>query len=140
MTDDEIREATMKSAGEVWNAWVTADTNLGCDFIAGRGAFAQAFGVLAVVHYDLDSSPGCVLSYRRVAKAQSVGYSTGLKALVLVAASDGIWHADLLLQSSGTIEQPRDRETWPAESHGGAPLVYRLLRSALKPLRPSASR
>lgn len=133
-------QSTLAEAGDAWNAWTTTETNIGADFVAGRGAFAQAFGVFAEVPYDLDSSPGCVIAYPRVAKVQSLGASTGCKAIILIRSADGVWHADLLSKSSGTIEQPRDRETWPAESHGGAPLVYRLLRSALKPLRPSASR
>jgi hypothetical protein len=131
---------TLAEAERAWNAWTTTETSIGVDFIAGRGAFAQAFGAYAEVPYDLSSSPGCVVAYPRVAKVQAIGSSTGCKAILLVKSTDGIWYTDLLSPSSGTIEQPRDRETWPAESHGGAPLVYRVLRSALKPLRPSASR
>lgn len=130
----------LSEATDAWACWSTTDTNVGVDFLLGRGAFAQAFGVFAAVPYDLESSPGCVIAYPRIAKAQSLAAATGSKAIVIVKSSDGTWWADAMKPETGTIELPRKREEWPAESHGSALLAYRLLRSALKPLRPHASR
>lgn len=142
MQTTELPELTkaLSEATNAWSCWSTTDTNVGVDFLLGRGAFAQAFGVFASVPYDLDSSPGCVIAYPKVAKAQSLAAATGSKAIVIVKGADGTWWADAMKAETGTIELPRKGELWPAESHGSAPLAYRLLRSALRPLQPQSSR
>lgn len=133
-------DEALEAACEAWACWSTTETNVGVDFLLGRDAFAQAFGVFAEVPFDVQSGPGVVLSYAKIAKAQALAAGTGAKAVLLIHAADGVVWCDLAKPGVGTIERPAERETWPTESHGGAPLVYRLLGSALKPLRAAAGR
>lgn len=140
MTEVAKLEEALDSACEAWACWSTTNTNVGVDFLLGRDAFAQAFGVFADVPFDLETAPGVVLAYGKIAKAQALAAGTGAKAVLLIQAADGLFWCDLAKPGVGTIERTAERETWPTESHGGAPLVYRLLGSALKPLRKADSR
>jgi len=125
-------QRSVAEAGAAWRLWTTLETNLRVDWLGGRGVDAEVFGLHFEIPYDLDDGPGVVLPYDRVASAQSLAMSTGLRAVALLDAADGLWYASLLRErAAASIEVPIVRERWPAAAHGGAPLAYRMPRSTL---------
>lgn len=133
--------ADVEAAAQAWRMWAHTDTNLRVDFVAGRNADAEAFGVWLRVPYDLHGAPGVVLPYDRVAAAQTLGMATGLKAVALLSAADGLWYVSLLRErSAASIEVSNRAEQWPAAAQGSAPLAYRVPISAVHRVTQLASR
>jgi hypothetical protein len=131
---DELAQA-LEAMQTEWSVWSASGEALGVDFLLGRGAIAHVFGTFFPVPFDLHGCAGCVVPYTKVAKAQSLAAAMNAKAVLVLGAADGLWFASLTESAAGTIERPVQRETWPAAAQGGAPLAYRVLGSALKPLR-----
>lgn len=137
---DEM-QSDVAEAAAAWKLWAHTDTNLRVDFVAGRNAEAEAFGIWLRVPYDLEGSPGVVLPYDRVAAAQTLGMATGLRAVALIRAADGLWYASLLRErAAASIEVSNRAEQWPAAAQGSAPLAYRVPISAVHRVTQTASR